>query len=647
MATIELDPTPPAFDPAALQRILDGRYAELRAQIRDVMSRPEFAPPAEISREDYRATVMGWARQLADEGVTAPGFPVEYGGEGDFGANVAGFETIAFGDLSLLVKFGVQFGLFGGAVQQLGTAYHHERYLRDIATLKLPGCFAMSEAGHGSDVQNLLTTATYDRDAGEFVIDTPTDAAHKEYIGNAARDGQMAVVFAQLEVGAESHGVHALLVPIRDEAGNVLDGVRIEDDGPKLGLNGVDNGKLWFDHVRIPRENLLDRWGQVSADGTYSSPIDKPTKRFFSMVGALVQGRICVGGASVSGSELALTIAVRYGLRRRQFGPEPGHEVPILDYRVHQRRLLPRLAKSYALHFAQAELRDRFHHVMSDEGVTDHERRELESLAAGMKATASWHATDTIQACREACGGAGYMAVNRFAALKADTDIFTTFEGDNVVLMLLLARGLLTGYSEQFTGLSPVGMASFVAGQATEVVVERLFARKIAQVIGDWVGAAGDEDDLLDPEIQLALFQWREGHITASAAQRFRRHIKDGHAPFEVFRSIEDHVVDVAHAHIATVLLEAFQRAVRDCPEGPTRDALKQMCDLFALTEIEREKGFYQEHGRLSGPRCKAVSRQVGELCDRVRAQAGEYVDAFGIPDAVLRAPIGLPGGDR
>ena len=642
MASIDLDPTAGAFDPAELQRILDGRYAQLRAQIRDVMSRPEFAPPVEITREEYRAQVMGWALQLADEGVTAPGFPEQYGGEGDFGANVAGFETIAFGDLSLLVKFGVQFGLFGGAVQQLGTATHHERYLRDIASLRLPGCFAMSEAGHGSDVQNLLTTATYDPDTDEFVVDTPIDAAHKDYIGNAARDGRMAVVFAQLHVGTESHGVHAVLVPIRDEHGTVMDGVRIEDDGAKLGLNGVDNGKLWFDHVRVPRENLLDRWGGVTADGVYSSPIEKPTKRFFSMVGALVQGRICIAGASVSASELALTIAVRHGLRRRQFGPEPGREVPILDYRVHQRRLLPRLAKSYALHFAQGQLRDRFHHVMSDEGITDQDRRELESLAAGMKATASWHATDTIQSCREACGGAGYMAVNRFAALKADTDIFTTFEGDNVVLMLLLARGLLTGYAEQFTGLSPAGMASFVAGQAAEVVVERLFARKIAQVVGDWVGSTGDEDDLLDPTFQLALFEWREGHITASAAQRFRRHIKDGHAPFEVFRSIEDHVVDVGRAHMATVLLRAFQRAVSDCPEGEVRAALKQMCDLFALTEIEREKGFYQEHGRLSGPRYKAISRQVGELCDRVRAQAGAYVDAFGIPDAVLRAPIAL-----
>jgi acyl-CoA oxidase len=638
-----VDREPEVVDAAALQRVLDGRYAALRAQIREVMSRPQFAPIAEIGREEYRAQVMQWALELAQEGLTAPGFPERYGGEGDFGANVAGFETIAFSDLSLLVKFGVQFGLFGGAVQQLGTERHHERYLRDIATLKLPGCFAMSEAGHGSDVQNLLTTATWDPEAGEFVINTPVESAHKEYIGNAARDGRMAAVFAQLEVGGESHGVHALLVGLRDESGTVLPGVRIEDDGPKLGLNGVDNGKIWFDHVRVGHEALLNRYGDVSPDGVYSSPIENPTKRFFTMLGTLVQGRICVGGASVSASELALTIAIRYGLRRVQFGPEPGREVPILDYRTHQRRLLPRLAKSYALHFAQGELRDEFHHVMSDEGVSDAERRELESLAAGMKATASWHATDTIQTCRECCGGAGYMAVNRFAALKADTDIFTTFEGDNTVLMMLLSRGLLTGYAANFGELNPVGMASFLAGQAVEVVVERLFARKIAQVIGDWVTpGGGDEEDMLSPAVQLALFQWREGHITASAAQRFRRHIKDGVEPFEVFRSVNDHVVDVGRAHMATVLLEAFQRAVAACDDPGLRSALKHLCDLYALSELEAEKGFFQEHGRLSGPRCKAITRQVGELCDRIRAQAGAYVDAFGIPDAVIGAPIGL-----
>ncbi len=630
------------FDASALMQLLDGRYAEVRQELRTVLGRPEFAPMVAMPTAEYREQVMEWARLLAAEGLTAPGFPERYGGRGDPGANVAGFETVALGDLSLLVKFGVQFGLWGGAVQQLGTQRHHERYLRPTATLELAGCFAMTEAGHGSDVQQLQTTATYDRGSDEFVIATPDDEAHKEYIGNAACHGRVAAVFAQLVVGEENHGVHCLVVELRDEHGTVRDGIRIEDCGEKMGLNGVDNGRIWFDAVRVPREALLNRYGDVDADGTYSSPIASASRRFFTMLGTLVQGRVCISGASVSAAKSALTIAVRYGLRRRQFGPEPGHEVPILDYRTHQRRLMPPLAKTYALHFAQAELVDRFDAVMRSDDAPDRERRELESMAAGMKATASWHAAHTIQACRECCGGAGYMSVNRFAALRADTDIFTTFEGDNTVLMMLLAKGLLTDYAEHFGELNPVGTVTFVAGQAVETVIERLFARQIIQVIGDFVSRGDDDDDLLAPADQLALFEWREGHITAAAAQRFKRGLDDGHEPFEVFRAVQDHAVNAARAHMATALLSAFQGAVARCEDEELRSALKLLCDLFALHDLESDRAFFMEHGRLSGPRCKAITREVNRLCNETRLCAGALVDAFGIPDELLSAPIGL-----
>jgi len=642
MATSAPAQTTP-FDPLTLQRLLDGGYAELRAQTREVLCRPEFAPVIALPTSEYRARVLEWAKHLAADGQTAPGFPVQYGGRGDPGANVAAFETLAFGDLSLLVKFGVQFGLWGGSVHQLGTRRHHERYLKKIASLELPGAFAMTEAGHGSDVQHVLTTATYDPDTGEFVIHTPVDEAHKEYIGNAADDGLMATVFAQLIVAGEEHGVHALIVPLRDEPGRLHPGVRIEDCGEKMGLNGVDNGRIWFDHVRVPREALLNRYADVNDQGEYESPIENPNKRFFTMLGTLVQGRICISGASISAAKSALTIAVRYALRRRQFGPPDGDEVPILDYRTHQRRLMPPLARTFALHFAQDELRDKFDHVMRQENAPDRERRELESLAAAMKATASWHATHTIQMCRECCGGAGYMAVNRFAAMKADTDIFTTFEGDNTVLIMLAARALLTDYADEFGGLNPAEMVTFVAGQAVETVVERLFARKIAQVISDVVPSRGDEHgNLLEREHQLDLFRWRQGHITAAVANRFKRGLDEGYDAFEVFRAVQDHAVVAAQSYIDTVMLEAFSAAIDRCEDEPVKAVLNLVCDLFALQNVEADKGFFQEHGRLSSPRTKAITREVNRLCNEVRLAAGPLVDSFGIPDAILAAPIGL-----
>ncbi|HUA05745.1 MAG TPA: acyl-CoA dehydrogenase [Solirubrobacteraceae bacterium] len=640
MATTE--PHATGVQAEALGRLLEGRYADLRRRILEVLGEAEFSPPLALPTPEYRERVRRWMQRIADEGLTAPGFPVEFGGQSDPGANIAGFETIAYGDLSLLVKFGVQFGLWGGAIQQLGTRIHHERYLRPTATLELLGCFAMTETGHGSNVQQLGTTATYDPVTDELVVDTPTEEARKDYIGNAACHARMAAVFAQLIVAGESHGVHVLVVPIRDENGNVREGVRIEDCGEKMGLNGVDNGRIWFDNVRVPREALLNRYGGVNEHGAYESPIEKPNKRFFTMLGALIQGRVCISGASVSAAKTALTIAVRYGLRRTQFGPPDEDEVVLLDYRTHQRRLMPLLARTYALHFGQAELAERFHRASGANETDEREQRRLESLAAGMKATASWHATETIQACRECCGGAGYMSVNRFAALKADTDVFTTFEGDNTVLMMLVARGLLTDYADEFGALNPRELVMFVAEQAVETVVERLFARKIAQVIADVVPGRDETGDLLEREHQLELFRWREGHITASIAQRFKRGIDEGYDPFEVFRAVQNHAVNAARAHIERVLLEAFSAAVEASEDGPVKDALARICDLYALYSIEQDRGYLQEHGRLTGPRCKAVTREVNRLCDELRGDAEALVDAFGIPDQVLRAPIGL-----
>jgi len=303
---------------------------------------------------------------------------------------------------------------------------------------------------------------------------------------------------------------------------------------------------------------------------------------------------------------------------------------------------MPLVAKTYALHFAQDRLRDKFHEVMSAEEAEERDRRELESLAAGMKATSSWHATESIQTARECCGGAGYMSVNRFAALKADTDIFTTFEGDNTVLMLLAAKGLLTDYKDHFGELNPREMVTFVAGQAVETVVERLFARKIAQVIADAVPTRDETGNLLEREHQLELFRWREGHITASVAQRFRRGLDEGYDAFEVFRAVQNHAGDAARAHMDTILLESFCEAIEACEDETLTPVLNRVCDLYALHNIEFDKGFFQEHGRLTGPRCKAITREVNRLCNEVRQQADALVDAFGIPDQLLGAPIGL-----
>jgi acyl-CoA oxidase len=612
-----------SFDVEAMGSLLDGKYAPIRAQVRELLTAPMFRYRYELSKDEEREQVLTWLKALADAGYGAKAFPAVLKENEDLGEFVAIFETLGHFDLSLAVKFGVQFGLFGGSIYSLGTARHHA-LLKDVASLKLPGCFAMTELGHGSNVRDIDTTATYDAAKQEWVIHTPHELARKEWIGNAAKHGHMATVFAQLIVGAECHGVHALLVPIRDASGALMPGVHIEDCGHKMGLNGVDNGRLWFDNVRVPRQNLLNRFADVTADGTYESPIVSASKRFFTMLGTLVAGRVSVGGMSLSTAKSALTIAIRYGAMRRQFGPAGGSEVTLLTFRTHQRRLMPLLADTYAMTFGQQYLVDRFL------TAGEEDEREVEALAAGFKAFASWLATRAIQTSRECCGGQGYLSVNRFASLKADSDIFMTFEGDNTVLMQLVAKSLLTDYRQQFSRLSFMTALRFIATQADTAMakLDPLTSRRT------------DSQYLRSAEAQLELMEVRERSLVSSVARRFKARLDAKMDPFDAMNEVQDHLISAAQAHIERVLLERFIQGVTDAPDDSTRRQLDRLRALFGLSHIEQDLGWFMENSLIEAPKARAIRAEVNALCAEVREQAVALTQAFRIPEECLAAPI-------
>ena len=626
-------------DPVAeqIRSVLDGRWEAIRQQLRADPRFPVAEPDLRLDLEAHRARTLELVTALTDSELVRATLPVDLGGTGDVGASVTGLEMIGHGDLSVFVKAGVQFGLFGGAIANLGTERHHREYLPGMADLSLPGCFAMTETGHGSDVQSILTTATYDPSTDELVVHSPSPAARKDYIGGAARDARLAAVFAQLVVGEEQHGVHCVLVPLRDEAGQPMPGVTIGDCGAKLGLKGVDNGRLMFDQVRVPRANLLNKYGDIDDQGRYSSPIESVNRRFFTMLGTLVRGRVTVAAGAGAATRSALTLAVRYGLQRTQFTyPDGEHEVVVMDYRAHQRKLLPRLAKSYALALAQNALTGKLADINTGEITDESSQRELEARAAGLKAITTEHANDTIQACREACGGAGYMALNRFADLKADTDVFATFEGDNTVLLQLLAKGMLTDYKSDFQELDTRGAILFGARQVTTSVIEHTIGGSIIQRLIS--GAPGKDGDnaLEDRGGQLAFFEDRESHLTETLAMRLRRAGEEGADSFRVFNEAQDHLLESARAHIDRIALEAFVTAIEEAPDGPGRDLLNLVCDLFVFSTVEANRAWFIEHGRLSASQSKAVVARVNELCGQLRPHAGTLISGFGIPDSWL-----------
>lgn len=624
---------PPAVSPvdvAAVSARLGGPWAHIRSRVEGVLQDERFRYRYGLSTKARRELVLGELRAIADEGIGQLAFPGVVGANESIGAFVEAFRTLAYYDLNLLVKAGVQFGLFGGSIYFLGTEKHH-RYLADVASVALPGCFAMTEQGHGSDVRSIRTTATWDAERDGFVIHTPDDAARKEWIGNAADHGQLATVFAQLHVGEEHHDVHALLVPIRDADGEPMPGVRIGDCGEKMGLNGVDNGRLWFDQVFVPRDALLDRYGAVDAEGNYASPIASPGKRFFTMLGTLVGGRVCVGAASVNVAKSALTIAVRYGDRRRQFGRAGGPETPLLDYPTHQVRLLPLVARTFALHTAFDELVQRY---TATAGAVDHEEpdREVEALAAALKVAGSEHATRSIQTARECCGGQGYAARNRFAALKADSDVFTTFEGDNTVLRQLVARSLLTTFSDRFSDNRVSGFARFLVERAATTIAETnpVIARKT------------DTEHLADPSWHADLFRARRVHLVSSAARRMQSRIQSGMDPYEALLEVQLHLVAAADAWTDEKVVGAFAAwlAADGSAKGETGEVLRHLYELDALTRIRDGLGWFMENGYVAAPKARAIRRLWEERCEALRPHASALVNAWAIPATLLGAPI-------
>ncbi|PKA49545.1 Acyl-coenzyme A oxidase 2, peroxisomal [Apostasia shenzhenica] len=624
----------PAVNTAELLEYTKGRHREIQERIFDFFaSRPDLQPPVEISTSDHRELCM---RQLSALVREAGIRPLRYAFE-DPSVYFAIMEAAGGIDISLGVKLGVQYSLWGGSVINLGTKRHKEKYFDGIDSIDYPGCFAMTELHHGSNVQALQTTATFDPLSDEFVIDTPNDGAIKWWIGNAAVHGKFASVFARLILPFQGKGgkpadmgIHAFIVPIRDmKTHEPLPGIEIHDCGHKIGLNGVDNGALLFRSVRIPRENLLNRFGDVSRDGKYSSSLPTINKRFAATLGELVGGRVGIANSSVGVLKVVVTIAVRYSLIRQQFGPPKQPEVSILDYQSQQHKLMPMLASAYAFHFATLYLIEKYSEMKKshdDEVVGD-----VHALSAGLKAYITSYTAKSISVCRESCGGHGYAAVNRFGVLRNDHDIFQTFEGDNTVLLQQVAGDLLKQYKSKFQG----GTFTVTWNYLRESMSSYL--SQLNPVTARWEGS----EHLRDPNFQLDAFRYRTSHLLQSVVLRLRKHTKTL-GGFGAWNRCLNHLLTLAESHIESVILARFIEAVQKCPEKNTREVLKLVCDLYALDRIWNDIGTYRNVDYVAPNKAKAIHKLVEYLSFQVRGVARELVDAFDLPEIVVRAPIGM-----
>ena len=247
-----------------------------------------------------------------------------------------------------------------------------------------------------------------------------------------------------------------------------------------------------------------------------------------------------------------------------------------------------------------------------------------------MKSYSTWSTRDILQECREACGGKGYLSENRIDALKNDTEIYTTFEGDNTVLMQLTAKNRLSEFRKSFGEMGSLGIINYVYENAKTAITEK-----------NPIATRRTEDEhLLDGEFHLQAFIHREKTILASAAKRIKRLIDDGLDTYDAFNVVQHQMIDVSQAYLERVVLEQFQIAVNAVEDLKTKEILTKLSQLYALSQLEKNKAWFLEDGYMEAVKTKAIRKMVNQLCWDIRPDALALVNAFDIPESCLSAPI-------
>ncbi|KAI4461789.1 electron transport oxidoreductase [Holotrichia oblita] len=550
--------------------------------------------------------------------------------------------TILFSlDPSAAIKMNITVALFAGTILTMGTK-RHLPYVEDSLSRKISGCFCLTEIGHGSNARGMRTQATYDVSSKEFVLHSPDFEAAKCWAGSLGQTATHGVVYAQLITPDGVHrGLHIFVVPIRDPNSMLpFPGIVVGDMGEKAGLNGIDNGFIMFDNYRIPRENLLNRSADVDESGNYNSVIKNPNKMHGKSLGGLSIGRITITHIANVYLSKAITIAIRYAGVRKQFGINDHEEMPILEYQLHQHRLLPYLAAAYIIRFLAERLIKANSEVMRrrirNTSVNSDLENEIHALSSASKPISGWIARDGIQECREACGGHGYLKASGLGDLRNDNDANSTYEGENHVLIQQTSNWLLKFWPQILKHeiiSSPLHSIDFLTN-GMEILNTNFTAKTVNQ--------------LIIPENIISIYQWLVCYLLKITYNKYENNIKKGMDPFTAKNEVQlFYSRSLGIAYIQHFALNVMYEKIQEATDQSIKNVLLKLLSLYGLYSIEKQHiAVLYQGGYASGAEpVNLIQYAILQLCSEIKGDAVSLVDTIALPDFILNSVLGASDG--
>lgn len=521
--------------------------------------------------------------------------------------------------------------MFQPYVKHLGTDEQINKWMPRIINMEVIGSYAQTELGHGSDVRSLETTATFDPQTDSFIINSPTLTSTKFWPGELAIVSNHTICSAQLILNGENKGVYGFIVPIRDtETHKVLPGIELGDLGEKVGFNTKDNGYCRFNNVKIPRENMLMRYAKVTKRGEFQRTGDERVS-----FAVMMQVRDLLGYASWRALAHASIIAVRYSLVRTQFKLDDGPaERKIMDYQLQQDKLIPLLAATFAMHAgtkkASAMAQENLRNINEKQDFSM--MKDCHATLCGTKSFYSSEADTGVNKARLACGGHGYLSYSGFTNVWREFSPTVTYEGDNTIMALQVARYLINCLQKLKKGSKLHENVSYL------VLLQEILSKQQCQV---------KKTEELDVNSVLKLLQINSAFLTYRAAKALFGNSKEHGFKDAWDKKVGIKLVEAARAHTSVYTYHAFLQRIESEIKCPNLKRLMQnLCLLYGVQKLlEQPLGLLQSE-YLTGKQSILLEDKKGELLEIIRPDVVGIVDAFGYPDNTLRSALGVYDGN-